>query len=229
MNKHFVASLVLVFFVCVVPAFAVETPSTTYSETLPQSAFQLGDAEAAVKMLLDSGVPISVIINAAIQNGVSPEALVGALLGAGISAEKVVLYCLEGPMPFEKVLYALKAHGVLPEDVLTWLIKRRMSSSAIYDVCDFMLKQGYSKADLLRVLKDADADRKLVIQVVRWFDIPPATVVAVYQSLGRRAAVFFGLFFTRHSLPQPALLAIGVARINVDECGSRPVISPMKP
>lgn len=225
MNKHFLTGVVLVFFICVpVLAAAVETPPVTFSETLPQSAFQNGDANAAVRMLLKANVPVPAIMKAALENGVSHDALVGALLAARISPEKVVLHCLQGPMPFQSALAALKNHGVRPAVVLVWLVKGETGIAGIYDTCDFMLKNGYSQADILTILKDAGADRELVIQVVRWFEIPPATVIAVYQSL----LDYFGHVFNRHALPQPALLSIGVARITIEDQG-RPVISPMKP
>jgi hypothetical protein len=224
MNKHFLPGVILACFVCLpVLAVAVEAPPMTYSETLPQSAFQTGDADAAVRMLLKANVPVPVIIKAAMENGVSPDAIIGALLAAGISPEKVVLQCLQGPMPFKNVLAALKNRGIPPDVVLARLIKWEIGIAGIYDTCDFMLKNGFSQADILTILKDTGADRELVIQVVRWFEIPPATVIAVYQS----QLDYFGHVFNRHSLPQPALLSIGVARITIKERG--PVISPMKP
>ena len=227
MEKHFVAIAVL-FFVAraTVSVAAVDTPPLTYSETLPQSAFENGDPSAAVKMLLKSKVPVPDIINAALQNGITQDVIVSALLAAGIAPEKVVLYCLQGPISFKNALAALLQFGVPPENVLTWLIEWKTGLDGIYETCDFMLKNGRSKADLLRTLGAAGADRDLVAQVVRWFDIPPATVIAVYQTF----LDYFGHVFNRHALPQPALLAIGVARITIENCiDCRPVISPMVP
>jgi hypothetical protein len=227
MEKHIVAVGVLFFVLwTTVSVAAVDTPAMSYSETLPQSAFEKGDPYAAVKMLLKAKVPVQDIINAAIRNGIAQDVIVSALLAAGIAPEKVVLYCLQGPISFKNVLAALQDFGVPPENVLTWLINWKTGLDGLYATCDFMLKNGRSKADLLRTLGEAGADRDLVVQVVRWFDIPPATVIAVYQTF----LDYFGHVFNRNALPQPALLAIGVARITVEECADcRPVISPMVP
>ncbi len=226
MKKRILPGAVFILLCLPLFAVAVQTQPASYSETLPQSAFQESDADSAVIMLLDSNVPISVIISAAIQSGVTEEAIVGALLSAGIPPKDVVRHCLEAHISFQGALKALKKYGVAPDLVLTWLIKWNLGIDGIYDTCAFMLDNEFSKADILRVLKEAEADREIVVQVVRWFDIPPATVVAVYQSF----LDYFGHVFNRSALPQPALLSIGVARITPvldDPC--RPVISPMRP
>ena len=223
MIKKLIAGMMLFWIFAPMVVLAVETPPLPYGETLPQSAFQQGDPEAAVRMLLKANVPVSEIIKAAVQNGVSYDDIIGALLAAGIPPEKIVIYCLDGPIPFKNAVAALNNHGVPPDDILTWLIKWQTEINRIYDVCEFMLRHGYSQADILKTLKAAEADREVVIQVVRWFNIPPATVIAVYQSY----LDYFGHVFNRYSLPQPALLAIGVARIIEDQRG--PVISPMTP
>jgi len=224
MKKNLIAAGMM-FFLVFTPMIvsAVETPPLPYGETLPQSAFQQGDTKAAVRMLLKANVPVSEIIKAAVQNGVSYDDIIGALLAVGIPPGKIVIYCLDGPIPFKNAVAALNNHGVPPDDILTWLINWKTGINRIYDACEFMLLHGYSQADVLKTLKAADADREVVIQVVRWFKIPPATVIAVYQE----RLDYFGHVFNRYSLPQPALLAIGVSRIVVDQRG--PVISPMTP
>ncbi len=225
--KKFTVLGVVVCFVFGLPLFAgaINVPASTYSETLPQSAFEKGDVSAAVKMLLNANVPIALIIKAAKNSGVSPSALVEALLAAGIEPEKIILFCLQGDLDFESALGVLNERGTPPEQVLTWLIQWETGLGGLYETCDFMLRHDRTKADLLRALAENEAERELVVQVVRWFNIPPATVIAVYHSF----LDFFGHVFNRHSLPQPALLAIGVSRITIEGEGRRPVISPMVP
>ncbi|MFP4446706.1 MAG: hypothetical protein ACLFPD_10730 [Desulfosudaceae bacterium] len=213
---------------------AAEDAAGTYSETLPQSAFDQGDAAAAIQMLVKEKVPVSEIMATALRNEVSHTAIVNGLLKAGVAEEEVIFHVMQGPMPSESALRALADNGISPRTVLGYVVQWENSSGNIYETCNFMLQQGYSKSDLLGALKEEGANRNLVVQVVRWFNIPPATVVAVYQggageTPGEEAT---GYMYSRKSMPQPAMFEIGVSRIGVAESsnsrGGR-VISPIQP
>lgn len=236
MIKRFLTVVALAIMVGLPGMAGAANGDESYSETLPQSAFEEGDASTAIPMLINEGVPVPEIISAATRNDVAAEAVVAGLLKAGVSEEEIVFHIMEGPMPSETALLALDANGIAATTVLGYLIKWRNSSGNIYETSDFMLQQGYSKEELLQELADADADRNLVVQVVRWFSIPPATVVAVYQpEAGTGAAEAtegFGHVFARQSIPQPALFAAGASRIgNNDAFTNRGggVISPIQP
>lgn len=225
MKKQLISFLAVAFFIGLpVLVTGADIPAMTYSETLPQSAFEKGNPVAAVRMLLKEGVPLSGIIKGAKKSGLSQDAIVAALLDAGVSGEKVVLFCLQGPLSFKRALPILDEYGVSPDKVLVWLITWETGVHGVRETCDYMLKHGYSQVDLLTIMSEAGAERHLVVQVVRWFKIPPAAVIAVYQTF----LDYFGHVFNRQSLPQPALLSIGVGRITIEERGRKP-LSPMIP
>jgi len=229
-ESFFSALICLLFLGGTVPAGAAEYPAAgNYNGTLPRSAFQASDVRGAVLVLVDENVPITEIIQSGLRSGASHESLVGALLAAGVPEKTVITKAMQGPMSAGKALKALSTHKVPPAKVLKYLIEWESPSGTVYETCDYMLKHGYTEADLLRALSNANAERETVAQVVRWFDIPPATLVSVLQP-AEPGPERFGHVFARHVLPQPAQLALGVSRVNnSDAFKNRGPVSPMKP
>lgn len=212
-----------------VAAGAADDWSQGGNDSLARSAFAEGDAGVAVKLLLEKNVPVPMIVDTAIKSGVSREKLVTALLAAGIDRETVVLQVVQAGGYVGTNLRALSASGISPREIFLLLVRRNRGMEEILDAAQFMLDQGYSKAEVLEALSTVEADREVVVQIVRRLNIPPATVVSAYRP-GVLESRGFGHVFCRHALPQPALVALGVARIHAaDPFKNRSVISPSSP
>ena len=82
-----------------------------------------------------------------------------------------------------------------------------------------MLDSGYTQSALMEALFRSGTDFNTIGIAAERLGIPPATIVVAYRTVfggqGR-----FGHLYTRQSLPQPALIAVGVARINNNDAFS---------
>jgi len=193
------------------------------------AAFEKYPLQSAVQMLIKKDIPVQVIIEEAQRAGYNDGKITAAFYQSGLPKEKVVVECMLSHMSARHVLKTLERHGVAPETVLGILVKNKLDTNLVLATCGYMLDRGYTKAELIEILAGVGADRNIVIKVSRKFDIPPATTVEAYEAVQGEPGEF-GYVYTRHSLPQPALIAVGVARIhNSDAFKRRDVISPKKP
>jgi hypothetical protein len=208
----------------------IESRATDTYASLAASAFQQDNVVVAVDLLLEKNVPLGQIVGSAANRRVPMDSLVAALLDAGLAQDEIILQTMLGPVYFKNALTALGANGISAKTVLKLLVRKRAEKRRIVETCSFMLDQeGYSKADILRALVEAEADRDTIVAVVRELDIPPATVAGVFQAAAR-APRGFGHVFTRQALPQPALTAMGISRITPgDAFKKRDIISPSSP
>jgi hypothetical protein len=193
------------------------------------ATFENYSLQSAVQMLIKKDILIPLIIEEAQKAGYSDGSITAALYQSELPPEKVVVECMLSHMSARHVLKSLEKCGTDPETVLGILVKNKLDKNRVLATCGYMLDQGYTKAELVKVLARVGADRNIIIKVSRQFDIPPATTLEAYKEVQGEPGEF-GHVFTRHSLPQPARIAIGVARIhNSDAFENRPVISPKTP
>ncbi len=232
MGKKIVVGVILLVFLAIAgyPVIASENWSQNGDDSLAGAAFAEGDVNVAVRFLLEKQVPLPVIIRNAVNSGVSQNELVSALLAAGIVRETVILQMVQSPLYFGTALEALNANGISAREIFILLVQKNMDIERIVDAGQFMLRQGYSKAEVLKALSAAKAERVVVVQVVQRLQIPPATVVSAYQPEVQQMRGI-GHLFIRQTLPQPAWLILGMSHIGPSDAFKDPrkIISPSRP
>lgn len=191
----------------------------------------LGDSklQPALQLLINHHIPVQTIIEAALKAGHSDDAITTALYLSDLPDDQAILHSMQSHMSSATVLSSLKKQGVGPFEVLRLLIGNKADTNSVLSTCEYMLNQDYTKFQMMEILMNAGADRNLIVKVSKHFNVPPATVMQAYQEthddFGR-----FGHVYTRSSLPQPALIAVGVAHIHDCDSGKdSPPISPSKP
>lgn len=193
------------------------------------ATFENYSLPSAVQTLIQKNIPMPVIISEAQKAGHRDARITAALIQTELPADQVVMECMLSHMSARKVLAGLEKHDMPPETVLDILIKNKLDTNRILATCEYMLDRGYTKAALVESLTGAGADRNIIIKAARQFDIPPATTVEAYEEVQGEPGQF-GHVYTRNSLPRPALIAVGVARIhNSDAFKERDPLSPKKP
>ena len=211
-------------------AAAEEERGADYDEAFVGAAFDKYSLQSAVQVLVEKRLPVPVIIEQAQRAGHRDGRITGALLQSNLSTDQVIINAMQSHMAPRQVLKSLDDAGVSPEQVLELLIENKLDMNRVFSTCRYMLESTeYTKAELVEALAKAGADRPIFIKAERRFDIPPAITVEVYEKVHGEPAKF-GHVYTRHSLPQPARIAVGVARIhNSDAFKGRDVISPKSP
>lgn len=212
-----------------IKAHAVEQLGSELDEAFVAAAFKEDKLQSTVELLIAKNFPVQMIIEQALKAGFGDKAITGALYQSSLSINTVVMNTLQSHMASQKVLAGLKRQGLDTEFVLRILIQNQADMNAILSTFQFMLNQDDSKYQAMEMLINAGADRDIILRVAKHFNVPPAIVLEAYhQTYGDFGQ--FGHVYNRHTMPQPALLAVGVARINnCDACKNRPVISPHKP
>ena len=216
------------------PMMAVNANSAQNTQSEVDDAFMAATFEryplqTAIQTLIQKNVPVQVIIEEAQKAGHRDGRVTQALYQSNLSEAQVILGAMQSHMSPRRVLKSLADAGVAPEKILNLLIKNESDMNRIFAACRFMLNNGYTKAELVKALSDAGAGRPILIKATRRFDIPPATTVQAYEAVHGEPEKF-GHVYTRHSLPKPARIAVGVARIhNTDAFKGRDIISPKNP
>jgi hypothetical protein len=225
--------LVTLFFL-LMPLYALNAAATKqevplFTDEFIVAAFGDSKLQPALQLLINNHIPIQMIIEAALKAGHSADAITTALYLSDLPDDQAILHSMQSHMPSDTVLNSLKKQGVGPFDVLRLLIKNKADTNSILSTCEYLLNQDYTKFQMMEILMNAGADRNLIVKVSKHLNIPPATVLQAYQETNSDFGKF-GHVYTRSSLPQPALIAVGVAHIHDCDGGKdRPPISPYKP
>jgi|GEM_PF-1887133 len=211
-------------------ATSAEKSGTDYDDAFIAAAFDEYSLQSAVQMLIKKRLPVQVIIEEAQKAGYRDGQITASLYQSSLPPDTVIVNAMESHMAPRQVLKSLDDAGVSPEKVLELLIQNELDINRIFSTCRYMLEsKEYTKAELVEALAKAGAERPIFIKAERRFNIPPAITVEVYEKVHGEPAKF-GHVYTRHSLPQPARIAVGVARIhNSDAFKGRDVISPKSP
>jgi len=231
MFKTLLAAVLCVFVSAVAfDTAAAEKSSTDYDEAFVGAAFDKYSLQSAVQMLVEKNLPVQVIIEGAQKAGHRGGRITDALFQSSLPTDQVIINAMQSHMSPTQVLRSLADAGVSSETVLKLLIQNKLDTNRILSTCRYMLDQEkYTKAELVKALAKAGAERPTFIKAERRFDIPPAITVEVYEKVHGEPGQF-GHVYTRHSLPQPARIAVGVARIhNSDAFKGRDVVSPKAP
>jgi len=208
---------------------AAQKPGFELNKNFLTAALTKGTLPAAVQLLLTKDFPVQMIIDAALEAGYGDAAITRALFQSSLPIDKVVINTLQSHMMSKKVLTSLQKQGLDPATILQTLLKNQADINCILSTFQFILNQDETKYQAMEMLINAGADRDTILRVAKHFNVPPATVLEAYRQIYGDFGQF-GHVYNRHSKPKPALLAVGVARINnCDACRNRPVISPHRP
>lgn len=230
MQKYFFITLL---FLCVsfasISVHAVEQSGANLDENFLAAALSEGNLPSAVQLLLTKNFPVQMIIEAALEAGYGDEAITRALYQSSLSIDRVIMNTMQSHLLSQNVLSSLKKQGLNIDSILQTLIKNQADINCILSTFQFILNQDDTKYQAMEMLINAGADRDIVLRVAKHFNVPPATVLEAYRQTYDDFGQF-GHVYNRHTMPQPALVAVGVARINnCDACRNRPVISPHRP
>lgn len=206
------------------PRFA----SLKYDQAYIQTVFETYPLETAIQTLINREMPPLLIIEEAHRLGFPDNRITEAFYQSGLPESHVIFVTMQSHMSPKKVLQSLESLNVEPQRVLELLITHKADINRILATCDHILERGYTKAELLKILGDAGADQDMILMAAMTFNIPPATVLEA-QIVIHDEIEAFGYVYNRHSLPRPALLAVGIARIHNDSGKGRDVISPKTP
>lgn len=224
---------IVILFLCMsfasVDLRAAQKPGPEIDENFLTAALTEETLPAAVQLLLTKDFPVQMIIDAALEAGYGDAAITRALFQSSLPIDKVVINTLQSHMVSRKVLTSLQKQGLDPATILQTLIKNQTDVNCILSTFQFILNQDKTKYQAMEMLINAGADRDTILRVAKHFNVPPAIVLEAYRQIYGDFGQF-GHVYNRHSKPKPALLAVGVARINnCDACRNRPVISPHRP
>ena len=225
--------LITLLFFCMsfvsIEAHAVDQLGSELDEAFVAAAFKGDKLQSSVELLIAKNFPVQMIIEEALKAGFDDESITGALYQSSLSIDTVIMNTLQSHMLSKNVLTSLKKQGLDTEFVLKRLIQNQADMNAILATFQFMLDQDDSKYQAMEMLINAGADRDIILRVAKHFNVPRAIVLEAYRQIYGDFGQF-GHVYNRHTMPQPALLAVGVARINnCDACRNRPVISPHRP
>ena len=229
MKKILISLIVFLF----LPIFAVNADAADSSDAgidyeFISTAFENFTLPEAVQTLLEKDIPVPVIINEAKKEGFSDANITAALIYSDLQNETVVISLMGSELSPQKVVATLASEGVDPNTTLEMLIQNDMPPEPVFAVCQYFLNQGDSKAQIIEHLLNAGADRGLIDDAAVQFNIPPATVLAVYQKINGQEARF-GHVHNRNALPQPARIAVGVDRVHTSDFSKSRVLSPKNP
>lgn len=227
--KGIMVALLSIFLpITILTAGAAENAPSGLDDAFISTALGGYPIETAIQLLLSKNIPIQIIIEEARKAGFSDGEIISALYSSGLPAETAILESMLSHMSSGNVLKNLDAMGVDPVSVLNLLIKNKLDLNRILDTCNYLLSNGYTKAELMKSLMEAGADQDTIFKASSRFNISPATVLEAQEDIHGEPGRF-GHVYNRFSLPHPALFAVGVARIHNEVCKDRPVISPCRP
>lgn len=230
MQKYF---FIILLFLCVsfasISVHAAVQDGVRPDENFLATVLSEGNLPSAVQLLLTKNFPVQMIIEAALEAGYDDEAITSAIYQSSLSLDKVILNTMQSHLRSRNVLARLIKQGLDIDFILQTLIQNQADINCILSTFQFILNQDDSKYQAMEMLINAGADRDIVLRVAKHFNVPPATVLEAYRQIYGDFGQF-GHVYNRHTMPQPALIAVGVARINnCDACRNRPAISPYRP
>ena len=227
MRKYMPILIGFLFFISFNAVYA-EQAHLDLDDAYIKTAIESYPADSAFELLISKGVPLSLIIDEAQKAGIH-DTRIAAGLYQTMQAPEVILTLMQSNLSPGHVLRSLENQGVDPEDVLRLLIENQSDINRIHSTCRYLLQnKGYTDVELLTVLLNAGADRDTLLRVSMAFNIPPATLLEMHMDI--HGEIFpFGYVFSRHTLPKPALIAVGLARMHTRDPGLQAPISPKTP
>ncbi len=229
MGENAIATLTRTFFTLLFLMLAILVPRADCAEPsapeltgeFAETVFNQYSLQEAVRMLLEKNIPVEQIIELAQKAGYGDGEITVALYVSGLPSEDAIMGALRSEMDAAKVMAALRDQGVEPLSVIDLLAVQDLDVERRVSVYKFMLGGDFTESGLMEALFRSGMDYNAIGIVAERLGIAPATIVAAYRTVfGGQGK--FGHLYTSQTLPQSALITVGVER-------GRNEISPSRP
>ena len=207
------AVLLLLFPTLVPTADCDEGVGSVLAGEFAETVFEQYSLQEAVRMLVEKAVPVEQIIGMAQKAGYGDGEITVALYLSGLTPEEAIIGALGSDMDAGKVMVALRNQGVDPVEVIGMPAVQQLDMDRLVSIYKYMLDSGFTESGLMVALFRSGTDYNTIGIAAERLGISPATIVAAYRTVFGGQGTF-GHLYTKESLPQPALISVGVARIN---------------
>ena len=142
--------------------------------------------------------------------------------------EETVLSLIENDVSTPLIINKLQKQGFDDDEIVGALLKTKLSPEEIVfyvfqghasynNILEAFEKNGYDKIEILQLLASVGVNKDIFFRAGRYFKIPRATLVAIYQEAKERPAKFGRVAAIQSVAGQPALIAIGISRITAGD------------